>query len=83
MQLRYDAVVRTTVDLPRDLHRIATSLARDEGISLSETVARLLRRALGTPGAAEVATSGLTGLDVVRLGRTITTDDVRTLDDET
>jgi hypothetical protein len=74
--------VRTTLDLPEDLHRIATSLARDQGTSLSEAVTNLLRRAIGTPGTAEVSMSERTGLSTIRLGRPITSDDVRALDDE-
>lgn len=78
----YDAPVRTTLDLPDDLHRIMTAIARDRGSSLSETVTQLLRRAIGTPGTAHVAVSDRTGLEVIRLGRAITSDDVRALDDE-
>lgn len=74
--------MRTTIDLPEDLHRIATAISRDQGTSLSETVAQLLRRALGTPGAARISVSERTGLEVISLGRTITTDDVRALDDD-
>ncbi len=74
--------MRTTIDLPDDLHRVATAIARDQGTSLSEAVAMLLRRAIGTAGTAEVAPSARTGLNVIRLGRTITNDDVRALDDE-
>jgi Arc/MetJ family transcription regulator len=43
----YDAIVRTTIDLPDDLHRQAMSIARDTSRTLSETVADLMRRALG------------------------------------
>ncbi len=74
--------MRTTIDLPDDLHRVATAIARDQGTSLSETVAMLIRRAIGIPGNAEVVTSERTGLDVIRLGRAITSEDVRSLDDE-
>jgi len=74
--------VRTTIDLPDDLHRLVKAIARDQGISSSEAVAMLLRRAIGTPGAAEVLPSDRTGLRVLRLGRTITDEDVRSLDDE-
>jgi len=41
--------VRTTVDLPDDLHAVATAIARDAGTSLTEVVTRLLRAGLGTP----------------------------------
>ncbi|MDQ3943853.1 MAG: antitoxin [Actinomycetota bacterium] len=74
--------MRTTIDLPEDLHRVASAIARDQGTSLSEAVAMLLRRAIGIPGNAELVTSERTGLDVIRLGRTITSEDVRSLDDE-
>lgn len=73
--------MRTTIDLPEDLHRIAMSIARDQRMSLSETVARLLRRAIGPAGTAHVSASDRTGLEVIRLGRAITSDDVRALDD--
>jgi Arc/MetJ family transcription regulator len=74
--------MRTTIDLPDDLHRQAMSIARDTSRTLSETVADLLRRALGQGGPAELARSERTGLPVLRLGTTITTEDVRALDDE-
>ena len=75
--------MRTTIDLPADLHRIAVSLARDSGRSLSETVAELMRRALGVSEGAEDFVSPITGLPVVRLGGgPITTEDVRALEDE-
>jgi hypothetical protein len=75
--------VRTTIDLPADLHRIAMSLARDSGRSLSDTVADLMRRALGVPHAGQDFVSPVTGLPVVRLGGgPITTEDVRQLEDE-
>jgi hypothetical protein len=74
--------MRTTIDLPEDLHRQAMSIARDTSRTLSETVVDLMRRGLshGPPG--EVSRSRVTGLPVVRLGATITTEDVRALDDE-
>lgn len=74
--------MRTTIDLPDDLHRVATAIARDQGTSLSETVATLIRRALGAVTEKEVSTSHRTGLPVIRLGRPITSEDVRALDDE-
>jgi len=73
--------MRTTIDLPSDLHRIALAIARDQGTSLSQTVAQLLRKALGSPGSARISVSKRTGLEVIRLGQTITSEDVRTLDD--
>jgi hypothetical protein len=74
--------MRTTVDIPDDLHRIAKAIARDEGRSFSETIVILLRRALGQGGDVEVKSNPVTGLPSVRLGRTITSEDVRALEDE-
>lgn len=74
--------MRTTIDIPDDLHRQAMSIARDTSRTLSEIVADLMRRGLGQHGAAEVSRSARTGLPVVRLGTVITTDDVRALEDD-
>jgi hypothetical protein len=74
--------MRTTIDLPEDLHRQAAAIARDTSRSLSETVADLIRRGLGQGHAAELSRSARTGLPVVRLGTVITTENVRALDDD-
>jgi len=74
--------MRTTIDLPDDLHRQAMSIARDTSRSLSETVADLMRRGLVQAPGGEISRSAVTGLPLVRLGSTITTDQVRSLDDE-
>jgi predicted transcriptional regulator len=74
--------VRTTVDLPDDLHRQVQSIARDTRRTLSETVTELLRRGLGHSKDPEVNRSPRTGLPVVSLGTVITSEDVRSLDDE-
>jgi hypothetical protein len=75
-------VVRTTVDLPEDIHRVAAAIAHDSGSSLSETVARLLRAALAAPGPVRVTTSTRTGLQVASVGRVVTSRDVRSLEDD-
>jgi len=79
----YDVLMRTTVDLPDDLHRVATSLARDRDQSLSQTVSDLLRKALG-PGidGEHVSQDAATGLPLVRLGHLVTTEMVRAATDE-
>lgn len=74
--------MRTTIDLPDDLHSLTTAIARDAGTSLSETVARLLRASLQTPGPVRLSVSPLTGLTVFSTGRTVTSEDVRSLEDE-
>jgi len=79
----YDAVMRTTVDLPDDLHRAATSLARDRGQSLSQTVSELMRQALRPETEGDrVGIDPVTGLPLVCLGTPITTEMVRTAVDE-
>lgn len=74
--------MRTTIDLPDDLHSQAVALARDTHQSLSQTVAGLIRRGLSTGTTGEVTKSPRTGLPVAHIGRTITTEDVRRLEDD-
>jgi hypothetical protein len=74
--------VRTTIDLPPDLHDAARALAHERRQSLSTTVVELLRQALGDSGRIEVSTDPATGLPLVRVGRIVTSADVRALDDE-
>lgn len=74
--------MRTTIDLPEDLHRQAMSIARDTSRSLSETVALLMRRGLSHGLAGEITRSTVTGMPTVHLGTPVTTDDVRALDDD-
>lgn len=74
--------MRTTIDLPDDLHHVAVAIARDSDTSLSETVTRLLRAALAAPGPVRVTTSARTGLRVASIGRVITSQDVRSLEDD-
>jgi hypothetical protein len=75
--------MRTTIDLPDDLHRIATSISRDRHQSLSKTVTDLVRQGLGLAIEIEgVAMGERNGLKTFRIGRVITEEDVRSLDDE-
>jgi predicted transcriptional regulator len=74
--------VRTTIDLPDDLHKQASAIARDTHRTLSETVAELMRRGLGASGAAAVSKDRRTGLPLVRVGTVVTSEDVRSLEDE-
>ena len=88
MRKHYDAKMRTTVDLPEDLHRIVTSLAVHTRRSLSTTAVELIQRGLastaqkGATRQAAVSISGKTGLPVIRLLRTVTPEDVKALEDE-
>ncbi|OBG79676.1 antitoxin [Mycobacterium sp. E802] len=75
--------MRTTVDLPDDLHKQAQAIARDTHRSLSETVADLMRRGLSaSTSTATIATDPRTGLPTVSVGTIVTSEDVRSLDDE-
>lgn len=75
-------LMRTTIDLPADLHDAARSIARDRGTTLSEAVADLMRRGLGQASTLEFGKSERTGLPTVRVGRPVTLEDVRSLDDD-
>ena len=75
-------MMRTTIDLPDDLHRVASAIARDQKMSLSATLAQLVRQALGGTDTADVTISERTGLPLVGLGHVITTEDVRALEDD-
>jgi hypothetical protein len=75
--------MRTTIDLPLDLHRQAKAIARDRSWTLSDAVAWLMRRGLGERDTGpELSWDELTGLPTVKLGRVITSDDVRRLLEE-
>lgn len=74
--------MRTTIDLPDDLHKQAQAIARDTRRTLSETVADLIRRGLGTGKSAAMSTDPRTGLPVVSVGTVVTSEDVRSLDDD-
>lgn len=80
-------MMRTTIDLPQDLHHVLTSLASNTRKSLSQTAVELMQRGLASPPDAAgqrsaVTLSRATGLPLVRFARTITPEDVKALDDE-
>ena len=74
--------MRTTIDLPDDLHKQAQAIARDTHRTLSETVADLMRRGLGAERTTARSTDPRTGLPVVNVGTIVTSEDVRSLEDE-
>lgn len=74
--------MRTTIDLPADLHRQALAIARDTHRTLSETVADLMRRGLRAGGTATISIDTRTGLPLVSVGTVVTSEDVRSLEDE-
>lgn len=74
--------MRTTIDLPEDLHRVAMSLARDQHTTLSEAVALLLRRGIEGSGEVTLDPPNALGLRLLRVGRPVTSEDVRSLEDD-
>lgn len=74
--------MRTTIDLPDDLHKQALAIARDTRRTLSETVADLMRRGLGVGGTTAISKDRRTGLPLVSVGTVVTSEDVRALEDE-
>jgi hypothetical protein len=74
--------MRTTIDLRADLHKRAMSIARDRGETLSDTVNELLAVALDPPVRPVLRRSPVTGLTVAHIGRPITIEDVRSLEDD-
>ena len=71
--------MRITVDLPDDLHQLARQLAHEQNRSMSDVVADLIRLGLNRPAP---PTSGRRGLPLVSIGRPVSAEDVRSLDDE-
>ena len=83
--------MRTTIDLPDDLHHAVNSIAMHARKSMNQTVAELIRRGLAlAPNAGEkapAADSGLridkaSGLPLIRSPRPVSSEDVRALEDE-
>jgi hypothetical protein len=81
--------MRTTIDLPTDLHQAVTSIAAHSRKSMSQTVAELIRRGLAQESAAagKPTRAGLridpgTGLPLIRSPRPVTVEDVRALEDD-
>ena len=81
--------MRTTIDLPDELHRAVTSIAAHSRCSMNQTVAELIRRGLAlapieeaTAADAAMRVDARTGLPLIRSQRPVTADDVRALEDE-
>ena len=72
--------MRTTIDLPDDLHELARQLAHEGNRSMGEVIAELIRLGLRR-SQPEIATSSR-GLPQLSVGRPITAEDVRSLDDD-
>lgn len=84
MWCNYDAVIRTTIDLPPAVHRRARELAEARGQSLSKVVVELTIRGLSQLDVSlEIITHPTSGFPVVSVARVVTSDNVAAaLDDE-
>jgi hypothetical protein len=70
--------MRTTINLPEDLHREALGIAYERDWTLSQAVAWLMRLGLeGGPAPLEIGIDELTGFPIVRIGRRITPEEVK------
>jgi hypothetical protein len=78
----YDVEMRTTLDLPDDLHDLLSAVAHDQRRTLSQTASSLLRKALIADDAApRIDRDPRSGMPVYHVGRIVTSEDVRSLDD--
>ncbi len=73
--------MRTTIDLPEDLHSLARELAYQQKKTLSQVITELIRSATRTEAGPRIETSP-SGRLVVHLGRPITEEEVKSLEDE-
>jgi len=74
--------MRTTIDLPDELHDRLRSIARDTGKTLSAVVVEMMERGIQQQRRA-VIVKGKSGFPAfAAVGRPITTEDVRALEDE-
>ena len=73
--------MRTTIDVPDDLHRQARAIARDAHRTLS-AVSDLICRGLTGNNASRPTISRATGLPVVSVGTMMRAEDFRSLEDE-
>jgi predicted transcriptional regulator len=74
--------MRTTVDLPDQLHNQLRAIARDTGRTLSAVVVDAIQQGFAPPSPAKIV-KGRSGFPALASnGRIITTEDVRALEDE-
>jgi predicted transcriptional regulator len=72
-------MMRTTVDLPEDIHTLASELAHQQRKTMSEVLTEFIRRGISSQAAPETARSGW---PILSVGRPVTAEDVRSLEDE-
>lgn len=75
-------MMRTTVTMPSDLHDYVRELAHQQRRSMSDVVVELLRRAQRGESSEAAIVENERGFPVVSVGRAVTAEDVRSLDDD-
>lgn len=79
----YTASVRTTITIPDDLHAILTSLSQDKRQTISQTIEDFVRRGLeDKPAPYRKVHDPETGFLSLEFDRPVTTEDVRSLEDD-
>lgn len=73
--------MRTTVDLPDDLHQLVRQLAHQQHTTMSRVLAQLVADSLATAPALDPG-RGPRGMPTISVGRVVTAEDVRSLDDD-
>ena len=73
-------MMRTTIDLPDDIHALARESAHQQRKTLSQVITEFVRIGL-EPAAVRDDTPQEHGLPSVRIGRRVTIEDVRSLED--
>lgn len=75
--------MRTTIDLPPDLHALARELAHQQHMTLSQVITECVQRGLGITSDRKLKVStSRSGFPTVTGGRPVTAEDVRSLEDE-
>ena len=74
-------MMRTTVNLPKDVYETAASIARARGISLGDAIAELVRRGLRPPAPVQKK-KGFPTFVVPRGARPITLEQTLAAEDE-
>ena len=81
MRLCYDAIVRTTLDIPDEPYYLAKAIARDQNRSLGHVVGDLILQAAHSGKGATIEMSDY-GFPTFRCSRPVTTEDVQAVKDE-
>jgi len=76
----YDAMMRTTLDLPDDVHALVRELAHQQNKSMGRVVAELIMA--GQSSTRPATDVGARGFPTISVGQPVTLEDVATLEDE-